>query len=91
MNKKIKFKWVGVNNIEFIDKDNKSIGNISRIKLGDFMSWVYSLNGNCCLSGGLSDEVREAQKKLNLKCKKGAEPEIIYELNDIEVGGNEKT
>jgi len=71
--KRINFKWIDSNNIQFVNKDKEIIGN-----------------EGCYLSGGCSDEVREAQRKLNSNCKKGAEPEMIYELNGMEESKNEK-
>jgi len=87
--KRLNFKWIDSNNIQFINNDKEIIGKLERLRVGSWMSWVYFLYEGCYLSAGCSDEVRDAQRTLNFKCKSGAKPEMVYELNKIEVK-NEK-
>lgn len=72
--KRITFKFKNKDVVEFFNQDRDHLGHLERIHVGQWMSWVYFLEHRCYLSAGCSDEVRDAQKVLNLHCKSGATP-----------------
>lgn len=53
------------NQFHFFNKDGVAIGWLDLTKVGRWSSWVYFLHKDCYLSASCSDEVREAQRRLN--------------------------
>jgi hypothetical protein len=79
---RLEFKYESVDVVTFVNEESEPIGWIERVRVGSWMQWVYFLNDSCYLSAGCSDEVREALRKLNSRCKTGTSKKVVKTINE---------